>query len=57
MWVDLTGRRHRSWRGRNGQRDSAFVDGLHGTGLRLTEWGSLLLPELPSLDAGRSFYT
>jgi hypothetical protein len=57
MWVDLTGRRDRSWRGRNGQRDSAFVDGLHGTGLRLTEWGSLVLPELPSLDAGRSFYT
>ena len=54
---DLTGRRDRSWRGRNEQRDSAFVDGLYGTGLRLTEWASLVLPELPPPVAGRSFHT
>lgn len=54
---DLSGRRDESWRGRNEQRDSAFVDGLYGTGLRLTEWGSVVLPELPHLDTGRSFYT
>lgn len=47
----------RSWRGRNEQRDRAFVDGLYGTGLRLTEWGSLVLPELPEPGSGRSFYT
>lgn len=54
---DLTRRRDRSWRGRNEQRDSAFVDGLYGTGLRLTEWASLVLPELPRPEADRSFYT
>lgn len=54
---DLSGRRDPSWRGRNEQRDSAFVDGLFGTGLRLTEWGSVVLPELPSLTPGRGFYT
>jgi site-specific recombinase XerD len=54
---DLTGRRDRSWKGRNEQRDSVFVDGLYGTGLRLTEWGSILILELPPLESGRSFYT
>ena len=54
---DLAGRRDRSWKGRNEQRDTAFVDGLYGTGLRLTEWGSVVLPELPCLEVGRSFYT
>jgi site-specific recombinase XerD len=54
---DLTGRRDRSWRGRNEQRDAAFVDGLYGTALRLSEWASVVVPELPRLQAGRSFYT
>lgn len=54
---DLARRRDRSWRGRNEQRDSVFVDGLYGTGLRLTEWASLVLPELPQPEAGRNFYT
>ena len=31
--------RRSRFRGRNGQRDGAFVDGLYGTGLRLQEWG------------------
>ncbi|WP_235675866.1 site-specific integrase [Mycobacteroides abscessus] len=53
----LDGGPDKSWRGRNEQRDSAFVDGLYGTGLRLTEWGSVVLPELPTLELGRSFYT
>ncbi|MGY1943918.1 hypothetical protein [Nocardia asiatica] len=51
------GRRDRSWRGRNEQRDAAFVDGLYSTGLRLSEWASVVLPELPVLRAGRGFYT
>lgn len=54
---DLSGRRDRSWKGRNEQRDSAFVDGLYGTGLRLTEWGSIVLPELAKLEFGRNFFT
>lgn len=36
-----------SWQGRTEDRDVAFVDGLFGTGLRLTEWSSLLVTELP----------
>jgi len=62
-WRDLglrgrlpSGRRDRSWRGRNDQRDAAFVDGLYGTGLRLTEWASVMLPELPQLEVGRDYY-
>lgn len=35
------------FRGRNAQRDTAFADFLVGTGLRLTEGCSVLLPELP----------
>ncbi|MGW5317875.1 hypothetical protein [Nocardia thailandica] len=45
------------WRGRCAQRDCAFVDGLYGTGLRLSEWGSVLLTELPFDDPTRSFMT
>lgn len=54
---DVSGRRDRSWRGRNEQRDAAFVDGLYGTALRLSEWASVVLPELPQLRAGRGYYT
>lgn len=54
---DLNGRPDPNWRGRNDQRDSAFADGLFGTGLRLTEWGSVVLPELPRVEPGRAFYT
>ncbi|MBF6439643.1 site-specific integrase [Nocardia cyriacigeorgica] len=54
---DVSGRRDRMWRGRNEQRDVAFVDGLYGTGLRLSEWASVVLPEVPALGSGRSFYT
>lgn len=45
------------FRGRNGQRDGAFIDGLYGTGLRLQEWASVLLVELPADDATRAYYT
>lgn len=45
------------FRGRNGQRDAAFADGLYGTGLRLQEWGSVLLLELPNDDRHRDFMT
>jgi hypothetical protein len=45
---DLDGRADRLWRGRDEQRDAAFVDGLYRSGLRLTEWASVLLIRSPS---------
>jgi integrase len=42
------GVRRPGWRGANEDRDAAFVDGLYGTGLRLSEWASVLDVELPS---------
>ncbi|MET7620520.1 site-specific integrase [Streptomyces sp. NPDC005408] len=54
--LDLSGDELSSWRGRNGQRDCAFADGLYGTGLRLTEGGSLLQLELPA-DSGRGYFS
>lgn len=53
---DLRGRRDRSCRTRNEQRDMAFFDGLYGTGLRLSEWASVTIDEIPTLGAGRPFY-
>ncbi|SDP15959.1 hypothetical protein SAMN04487981_117121 [Streptomyces sp. cf386] len=53
----LDGRRDCRWRGRNDQRDGVFVDGLYGTGLRLTSWGSVVLPELPRMAPGRGYFT
>jgi hypothetical protein len=41
--------------GRHEQRNAAFVDGLYGTALRLSEWASVVMPGLPRLEAGRSF--
>ncbi len=52
----LDGRPDPSWRGRNEQRDSAFADGLYGTGLRLFEFSSVVIPELPDRTAGRGYY-
>ncbi|MER6816351.1 site-specific integrase [Spirillospora sp. NPDC000708] len=46
-----------SWRGRNPQRDAAFAEGLYGTGLRLTEWASVLDVELPDDDPDRQYRT
>lgn len=40
------GRRPECWRGFNEDRNSAFVEGLWGTGLRLEEWASVLDVEL-----------
>jgi integrase len=45
------------WGGRNEQRDSAFADGLFETGLRLSEWASVLDIELPADDPDRAFTT
>jgi len=45
------------WRGRGEQRDAAFADGLFETGLRLSEWASVLDIELPADDPGRAFTT
>lgn len=63
-WRDLgvrglgaDGRADRRWRGRNEQRDSAFTNGLYGTGLRLTEWASVLTCELPTDNPGRGYST
>ena len=55
--LDRSGRPDPVWRGRNEQRDAAFADGLYSTGLRLTEWASVLLTELPADDPGRGFST
>lgn len=57
MGLGTDGRDRNSARGRNGQRDGAFVDGLYGTGLRLQEWGSIMLIELPADDPSRQFRT
>ena len=57
MGFTVDGRDDPGFRGRNGQRDGAFVDGLYGTGLRLQEWGSVLVAELPADDAHRGFST
>ncbi|RFU42255.1 hypothetical protein DZF91_07505 [Actinomadura logoneensis] len=46
-----------SWRGRNPQRDAAFAEGLYGTGLRLSEWASVLDVELPFDDPARQYWT
>ncbi|MER5627882.1 integrase [Streptosporangium sp. NPDC002544] len=54
---DIDGLEDPKWRGRNTQRDSAFADGLYGTGLRLSEWASVLDVELPTDDADRSYST
>jgi site-specific recombinase XerD len=55
--LNTNGRAEPAWRGRNEQRDSAFADGLYGTGLRLTEWASVLLGELPADEPGRGYAT
>jgi hypothetical protein len=53
--LDRAGREVASWRARCPQRDCAFADGLYGTGLRLSEWASLLHVELPFDDPDRGF--
>ncbi len=53
--LDADGRPDLGWRGRNEQRDAAFADGLYGTGLRLTEWASILLGELPPEQPRRGY--
>ncbi len=55
--LDLDGRADPGWRGRNEQRDAAFADGLYGSGLRLTEWASVLVLELPDDDPARGYTT
>lgn len=53
----LDGRPDPRWRGRNDQRDAAFADGLYGSGLRLSEWASVLLVDLPEDDPARGYTT
>ncbi|WP_229878010.1 site-specific integrase [Streptomyces humidus] len=55
--LDRDGREVARWRGRNSQRDCAFADGLYGTGLRLSEWASVLMLELPAESGGRAYAT
>jgi site-specific recombinase XerD len=55
--VGLDGRVDGSWRGRNEERDAAFCDGLYGSGLRVSEWASVVLAELPAFDRRRAYYT
>ncbi len=54
---DLTAAADPAWKGRNEQRNAAFADGLLGTGLRLSEWASVIVPELPQNTAGRAYFT
>lgn len=58
LWRDVglrgltpDGRPDPLWRGRHGERNCAFADKVVGTGMRLTEASSVLLPEVP--QAGR----
>ncbi|WP_433206813.1 hypothetical protein ACQP1G_20740 [Nocardia sp. CA-107356] len=51
------GREMRGWRSRNTQRDCTFADGLYGTGLRVSEWATVLTVELPTEDHSRGYYT
>jgi hypothetical protein len=53
----LDGLEDSRWRGRGEQRDAAFADGLFETGLRLSEWASVLDIELPGDDPDRAFTT
>jgi integrase len=55
--LGIDGRPDNGFRGRNEQRDVAFAEGLYGTGLRLTEWASVLVCELPEDDPSRGFST
>lgn len=55
--LDVEGRPSGVCRGRNEQRDVAFAEGLYGTGLRLGEWASVLLTELPADDPARGYGT
>jgi hypothetical protein len=48
------GLRRPGWAGAHEDRDAAFVEGLYGTGLRVTEWASVLDVELPAAS-GRRF--
>lgn len=38
-----------AWRGRNGERNARFCDGLVTSGARVTEFAALVVPELPDL--------
>ncbi len=55
--MDLSGRLDRWWAGRNEQRDVAFCDGLYGSGLRVSEWASVVLSELPPYHCRRGYFT
>jgi hypothetical protein len=55
--LGLDGRPDGLWRGRNEQRDAAFVDGLYSSGLRLTEWASVLITDLPDDNPARGYRT
>lgn len=55
--MSIDGRPDPAFRGRNEQRDCAFADGLYGSGLRLSEWASVVLPELSGDDPGRGYST
>ncbi|MDX3129918.1 transposase [Streptomyces europaeiscabiei] len=54
--MDLDGRPDRWWRGRNKQRDTAFCQSIYGNGLRVAEWASVVIPELPPYDRRRHYY-
>lgn len=54
---DPSGGERDRWRPRSEVRDSAFADGLYGSGLRIQEWASLLTPEMREPVEGRGYAT
>lgn len=57
LGFDRNGVEKLRWRHRCEERDQAFVDGLYRTGLRIQEWSSVLIPELPTRQEIRRFHT
>lgn len=47
LGIEPHGQERIRWKPRNEERDSAFTDGLYGTGLRSQEWASALVLEVP----------
>ncbi len=48
VWWEPDGTDRTSFRGRTSQRNAVFADLVYGSGLRLQEAGTLLIPEIPA---------
>ena len=54
---DPSGSERTRWRPRSEVRDSAFTDGLYGSGLRLQEWAGVLTTDIHEPLEGRNYAT